>query len=181
MSPNFSRTRRSTRDFASLRARYGLAPDDLVIGKVARLFELKGHEYLLEAFARILPEHPRARLFLVGDGIWRAKYERQVEAMRIAGRVTFAGLIPHDKVPDAIAVMDVVAHCSLREGLARVAQQWNLLDRNVPAGTDHTEFSVLARARRAQYPGVVFARAAAIGERDPLTDIDSRLFVGANF
>ena len=27
-------------------------------------------------------------------------------------------------------------------------------------------------------PAVVFARAAAIGEHDPLTDIDSRLFVG---
>jgi hypothetical protein len=65
-----------------------------------------------------------------------------------------------------------------REGLARVAQQWDLLDRSVPAGTDHTKFNVLARARRTQYPGVVFARAAAIGERDPLTDVDSRLFVG---
>ena len=54
----------------------------------------------------------------------------------------------------------------------------NLMDRDVPAGGDHTKFGVLARARRAQYPGIVFARAAAIGERDPLTDVDSRLFVG---
>jgi len=37
---------------------------------------------------------------------------------------------------------------------------------------------VLARAMRAEYPGAVFARAAAAGEVDPLTDIDSRLFVG---
>jgi hypothetical protein len=65
-----------------------------------------------------------------------------------------------------------------REGLARVAQQWDQLFQITPAGSDHTQFSVLARARRAQYPGVVFARAAAIGERDPLTDIDSRLLVG---
>jgi len=37
---------------------------------------------------------------------------------------------------------------------------------------------VLARARQAQHPGIVFARAAAIGEVDPLTDVDSRLLVG---
>ena len=37
---------------------------------------------------------------------------------------------------------------------------------------------VLARAMRAEHPGAVFARAAAIGEVDPLTSSDSRLFVG---
>ncbi len=37
---------------------------------------------------------------------------------------------------------------------------------------------MLARARRAPHPGVVFARAAAIGERDSLADVDVRLFVG---
>ena len=28
------------------------------------------------------------------------------------------------------------------------------------------------------YPGIVFAQAADRGETDPLTDLDSRLFVG---
>ncbi|MFN2152726.1 MAG: hypothetical protein ACK2T5_14075, partial [Anaerolineales bacterium] len=65
-----------------------------------------------------------------------------------------------------------------REGLARFAQQWDQISQITPVSSDHTQFNVLARARRAQYPGVVFARAAAIGERDPLTDVDSRLFVG---
>ena len=65
-----------------------------------------------------------------------------------------------------------------REGLARFVQQWDQISQAASAGSDHTRFSVLARARRAQYPGIVFARAAAIGERDPLTDVDSRLFVG---
>jgi hypothetical protein len=38
--------------------------------------------------------------------------------------------------------------------------------------------SVLARAMRSSHPGIVFARAAAAGEADPLTDVDARLFVG---
>ncbi len=39
-------------------------------------------------------------------------------------------------------------------------------------------FGVLARAMRSERPGIVFARAAANEEVDPLTDLDSRLFVG---
>ncbi|MHB9133687.1 MAG: hypothetical protein ACYDBB_21700 [Armatimonadota bacterium] len=39
-------------------------------------------------------------------------------------------------------------------------------------------FTVLARAMRSDHPGLVFARAAATGEVDPLTDLTSRLFVG---
>jgi hypothetical protein len=41
-----------------------------------------------------------------------------------------------------------------------------------------TTFTVLARARRAKRPGIVFARAAATGEIDPLADVNSRLLVG---
>jgi len=39
-------------------------------------------------------------------------------------------------------------------------------------------FNVFARAMRSASPGIVFARAAAAGETDLLTDPDSRLFVG---
>jgi hypothetical protein len=46
-------------------------------------------------------------------------------------------------------------------------------ERNAPG-----VFSVLARARRAKHPGIVFARAAASGEVDPLTDVESRVLVG---
>ena len=39
-------------------------------------------------------------------------------------------------------------------------------------------YGVLARARRSDRPGVVFARAAARGEVDPLEDIDARILCG---
>ena len=37
---------------------------------------------------------------------------------------------------------------------------------------------LLKPSLRSGHPGLVFARAAANGEIDPLTDVDSRLFVG---
>lgn len=53
------------------------------------------------------------------------------------------------------------------------------------AVTDHhsqtlqaANWNVLAWARRSNHPGVVFARAAASGELDPLEDLESRLLVG---
>ena len=49
------------------------------------------------------------------------------------------------------------------------------MKRNNPIG-DRT--SVLGRAMQANRPGIVFARAAATGTAEPLTDIDSRMFVG---
>ena len=65
-----------------------------------------------------------------------------------------------------------------REALAQVVAEWEQLgqvarDRSAPRG-----FSVLSRARRSSHPGIVFARAAATGEVDPLVDVDSRLLVG---
>ena len=65
-----------------------------------------------------------------------------------------------------------------RRGLARVVVEMleadgEVREKYVPAG-----YNVLTRARRTVQPGVVFARAAANGEADPLTDVYSRLFVG---
>ncbi len=105
------------------RARWGFGPGDIVIGKVARLFELKGHDDLFDAFAAVAPAFPGARLLLVGGGIWRERLERRAEALGIRGRVVFAGLVPHDEVAGAMHAMDVLVHASLREGLARVLPQ----------------------------------------------------------
>ncbi len=114
---------RRDRDRDALRARYGLAPDDVVVAKVARLFELKGHDDLFRAAVRLLPRHPRLRFFLIGDGVWRERLEREAERLGIRERVVFAGLVPREELPGALATADLVVHCSLREGLARVLPQ----------------------------------------------------------
>src|SRR3954463_4833505 len=63
------------REDPELKRRLGIAPDDFVIGKVARLYPLKGHEALLQAFTLVLRETPNARLLLVGGGPLRAALE----------------------------------------------------------------------------------------------------------
>ena len=65
-----------------------------------------------------------------------------------------------------------------REGLGRTVQECARTGYDIREASQTRGFHVLARAMRATRPGVVFARAAAAGEADPLTDLDSRLFVG---
>jgi len=54
-----------------------IEPGDFVIGKIARLFELKGHEYLFAAAPAIVRAEPRVKFLLVGDGVLRGHFEQE--------------------------------------------------------------------------------------------------------
>lgn len=106
-----------------LRARLGLAPDDIVIGKIARLFKLKGHDDLLTVAPELVRCCPQIRFLFVGDGLWRGRFEKRVRSLGLEKHVVFRGLVPPDAVPALVGIMDLVAHLSLREGLPRALAQ----------------------------------------------------------
>jgi glycosyltransferase involved in cell wall biosynthesis len=91
------------------------SPQGNVVGKIARLFRLKGHEFLFEALPRIRAAVPDAKFLLVGDGIYRKKFEQQP--------VELAGLVRPEQIPACVARMSVLVHLSLREGLPRTLVQ----------------------------------------------------------
>jgi glycosyltransferase involved in cell wall biosynthesis len=106
-----------------IRQEFGIPADALVVGKIARLFPLKGHDELLDAAPEIVLRHPGVWFFLVGDGVL---YEHVRERARRAGileNFVFAGLVERERIPQLIGAMDVVVHTSLREGLPRVLPQ----------------------------------------------------------
>ncbi len=106
-----------------VRAELGIRQNDIVIGKIARLFRLKGHEDVLHAFTEIHRRFPAARLLFVGDGILRERLEALALRLGVREKVTFAGLVSAERVPEMIKAMDLLVHASLREGLARVLPQ----------------------------------------------------------
>jgi len=106
-----------------VRKELGIGADDIVVGKIARLFPLKGHEFLIAAARQIVDENPAVRFLLVGDGILREQYERDIAEAGLTDRFVFTGLVPPTTIPELIGAMDIVAHCSEWEGLARVLSQ----------------------------------------------------------
>jgi glycosyltransferase involved in cell wall biosynthesis len=108
---------------AATRKRFGYSDDHIVVGKIARLFHLKGHEFVLEASARLIPRLPRIRFLLVGDGILRGECETWIRRRRLDEYFQFAGLVSPREIPDMIGAMDILVHASLREGLARALPQ----------------------------------------------------------
>lgn len=101
------------------RARLGLLGRPLLLS-VGNLVPLKGHDLTIAAFASLLPDHPDARLALVGAGTERALLESQVRSLGLEGRVRFAGSVPNAELPLWFSAADVSVLSSSREGWANV-------------------------------------------------------------
>jgi glycosyltransferase involved in cell wall biosynthesis len=112
----------ATNDLA-LRKKLGLDETHFVIGKIARIFKLKGHADLLSAFAKILPQVPHARLLFIGDGSLRGETENLAHELGVADKVIFTGLVPPGEVARYVGIMDCLAHLSYREALSRALPQ----------------------------------------------------------
>ncbi len=106
-----------------IRSSLGLDADDLVIGTVSRLAELKGHDDLLDALAEELKKRPNWKLLWVGDGWWKDRLLQRVRDMGLTNQVVTTGLVPPEKIPGLIRAMDILAHPSYREGLPRAVTQ----------------------------------------------------------
>lgn len=106
-----------------VRRELGYDDDQVVIGKVARLFHLKGHADVVQAARQVVDRCPKARFLFVGDGILRDELTRQIAAAGLTEQIQFTGLVPPERVPELMAAMDLVVHASLREGLARALPQ----------------------------------------------------------
>lgn len=96
------------------RARLGAAENDFLVVCVARLDEVKGVNYLIDAAARL----DGVAVAVVGDGELRHTLARQAEDL--GAHVTFVGRIPHDQVPEVMAAADAVVVPSIVDRTGRV-------------------------------------------------------------
>ena len=99
---------------AELRAKVGLADDDVAVGVVANLYPVKNHAMLLRAAALLSTEWPRVRFVLVGDGAEREALERIARELRIADQVLMAGRVTNE--PGFPGIFDIAVLTSWEEG-----------------------------------------------------------------
>lgn len=98
---------------ANWRKRFGISPDKIVIGCIARLVPDKGIETFL-ACARELKDNNNLVFMLGGDGELRDSFERQVRQDGIDKKVIFTGHL--DDVVPYLNMFDVFCLPTLREG-----------------------------------------------------------------
>lgn len=97
------------------------------IATFGRLYDDKGHRFLLDALPEVLGAVPTLRCLIVGDGAERAALERRVDELGLRKVVTFLGW-RHD-VPALMASVDVVVQPSLQEAFSQSMAEALLMGR----------------------------------------------------
>src|SRR4029453_18492538 len=88
---------------ATLRARCGTGPDDVLVAYAGRLVPIKRVELVLLAMAEARQRGAPVRLVVVGDGQCRASLERLAHELDIADVVRFLGYLPDSSTVAAAA------------------------------------------------------------------------------
>lgn len=94
--------------------------DKVVIGTVGRMEAVKDQTTLVNAFIRLVQDHPqgveRLRLVMIGDGALREAALSLLEAACLCDIAWLPG--ERDNIPDLLAAMDVFVLPSLAEGIS---------------------------------------------------------------
>ena len=102
----------------AFRAEFGFTSQDVVVGIVGRLTEIKNHDFFLQAAALYKSEFEndgaRVRFVIVGDGGLREKLERQAEQLGVSEAVVFTG--SRKDLEEVYPALDIVALTSRNEG-----------------------------------------------------------------
>lgn len=91
----------------AFRKKYDIKSDEVVLGFVGVLRNWHNIETLLEAFQELRPAEKNLKLLFVGDGNIQGDLEAYAGKLGVRDRVIFTGRVPHQEVPDHIAVFDV--------------------------------------------------------------------------
>lgn len=99
-----------------LREEIGAADDELLVGIVGRLTEVKNHSLFLKAakLCREKPDAPKMRFLIIGDGHLREEIEREAQTLGIKDLVAFLG--NRNDTDVFYSGLDLVALTSLNEG-----------------------------------------------------------------
>lgn len=113
-------------DFAkvsALRKEYAIRPDDIVVGMIGRLEQVKGAQYFVAAAHDITGRHPRAKFLVAGEGSLRARLSEMAEAMGMKEKFIFTGW--SENIPELLGIFDLLVLPSLNEavGMALIEAQ----------------------------------------------------------
>ncbi len=101
----------------ALRAELGIPADAMVWGAVGRLYWIKDHSTMIEGFARIAVDHPKAHLMIVGTGGDKEALESLARSLGVQSQVHFAG--QRKSMTAVYSAMDVFLHTAIAESFCQ--------------------------------------------------------------
>jgi glycogen synthase len=93
----------------ALTARLGLEGAD-VVGFIGSFYDYEGLDDLIAAMPRLVRARPKVKLLLVGGGPCEQALRDQATASPFADHILFVGRVPHDRVEDYYAQVDILAY-----------------------------------------------------------------------
>lgn len=105
---------RNAQEVATNREKYGISPDQKVLGTVTRLHENKGNKYLIAAMPGILEKLPNTVLIIAGEGPLEGELMQQVKDLGLEEKIRLVGF--QRDVPAVMSTFDVMVYPSLWEG-----------------------------------------------------------------
>jgi len=94
---------------AEVRAKLGIGGDRVVIINSGKITEVKDNHILLEAFAKVVRQDPRAYLIMVGNAPqeYRAQLNAIIEREGIGGNMVWLDFLPHDELTAHYSAADI--------------------------------------------------------------------------
>jgi len=92
-----------------IKKRFGIK-DETVISIVARLEDIKGHVYFIEAAKKLIDEGFNAKFFIAGTGSYENTLKEKVKELKLENNVIFTGFIKD--VDKLMSVTDIQANAS---------------------------------------------------------------------
>jgi glycosyltransferase involved in cell wall biosynthesis len=94
-----------------------------VLLNVKRLHPLAGQTFLVEAMPEILHRHPKAKLFIAGEGEARKELEERASSLGLANAVRLLGLVDNRELPRYYHAADLFVLPSRLEAFPTVAAE----------------------------------------------------------
>lgn len=110
-------------DRAEARQALGAGPEERILLYAGRIAPEKNLAVLFEAVAHAFRQDRSLRLWLVGDGPFRAEAMEIVRTLGIGDRVRFVGFVPREDVDRYYAAADLFVFASISETQGLVVQE----------------------------------------------------------
>lgn len=103
----------SSSELEELKNEYGITDGTKSCAIIARLDEIKGHRYFIEAAARLKENGIAARFFIAGTGAMEDSIRKQIAELSLSDTVIMLGFL--DNVEPLLNLIDVQCNCSTTE------------------------------------------------------------------